>query len=134
MAERHHLDDLLRNLSPELLDDEYVYASLPSDRLAGLRVDASVREPEGLSIVLRRTEADRHGIEYGTAMRWITLTVESALDDIGMTAAFAAALTEAGISCNVLAGLHHDHLLVPAADADAAVAALQALSRGRGGA
>ena len=38
-----------------------------------------------------------------------------------------AALTEADISCNVLAGFHHDHLLVPLDRADDAMAVLEGL-------
>jgi hypothetical protein len=46
-----------------------------------------------------------------------------------MTAAFATALADHGISANVIAGLHHDHLLVPDADADRAIDVLRALQR-----
>ena len=63
-------------------------------------------------------------------MRRITLRVHSALDGIGLTAAVSAALTEAGIACNVVAALHHDHVFVPAPDAARALSALEALSDG----
>ncbi|WCI09543.1 ACT domain-containing protein [Arthrobacter sp. OVS8] len=49
------------------------------------------------------------------------------LEAIGLTAAVSAALTEAKISCNVLAGFHHDHILVPVADADQALEVLHEL-------
>jgi hypothetical protein len=61
-------------------------------------------------------------------MRRITLRVHSALDGVGLTAAFSSELAAAGISCNVVAGYHHDHIFVPDADADRAMAALHALS------
>ncbi|MCX6513114.1 MAG: ACT domain-containing protein [Actinobacteria bacterium] len=38
-----------------------------------------------------------------------------------------SALSAAGMSCNVLAGYHHDHLLVPEDRADEAFAILSAL-------
>ena len=48
-------------------------------------------------------------------------------------AAVAGALAEAGISANVVAAYHHDHIFVPAADAERALATLRALSaRSRG--
>ena len=47
---------------------------------------------------------------------------------MGLTAAVGKALTEARISCNVLAGFHHDHLLVPVADAARALEVLAELS------
>ncbi|MEQ9005869.1 MAG: ACT domain-containing protein, partial [Pseudomonadales bacterium] len=47
--------------------------------------------------------------------------------------AVAAALTDAGISCNMVAGLRHDHLFVPEADADRALAVLQAMQTEAGG-
>ena len=46
---------------------------------------------------------------------------------VGLTAAVAVALADAGIACNVVAAVHHDHLFVPVESADAALAALRAL-------
>ena len=54
--------------------------------------------------------------------------MHSSLEAVGLTAAFATALAREGISCNVLAGRHHDHLLVAAVDADRAVQALRRLA------
>jgi len=59
---------------------------------------------------------------------WLTITVHTALDGVGLTAALATALAAVGIPANVLAGLTHDHLLVPEERAGAAVAALLALT------
>jgi hypothetical protein len=59
---------------------------------------------------------------------WITLTVNSALGAVGLTAAVATALTNDGIACNVVAGFHHDHLFVPTASTRATLAALEALA------
>ena len=43
---------------------------------------------------------------------------------MGLTAAVSARLAEQDIACNVLAGYHHDHLLVPMARVGDAIAAL----------
>jgi hypothetical protein len=40
----------------------------------------------------------------------------------------ARALAGAGLSCNVVAGYHHDHVFVRYDDADAALRTLRALS------
>jgi hypothetical protein len=42
----------------------------------------------------------------------ITLRVSSALEEISLTAAASRVLADAGISCNVIVGAAHDHLLV----------------------
>jgi uncharacterized protein len=80
-------------------------------------------------VVVARERADELGLSYDFAAAWITLRVHSALDAVGLTAAVSRALAHAGLSCNVLAGLHHDHLLVPAGRADEALAVLRELSR-----
>jgi uncharacterized protein len=59
----------------------------------------------------------------------VSLTVHSDLAAVGLTAAFTTALAGEGIICNVLAGVHHDHLFVQWDRRFDAVAALEALSR-----
>jgi hypothetical protein len=61
-------------------------------------------------------------------LRQITLKVHSSLEAVGLTAAFSRALTEAGISANVVAAYYHDHIFVPATDAERAIEALRQLS------
>ena len=88
---------------------------------------ATVREAEGLTIVVAEAEALARAWPVAFRSAWITLTVHSDLAAVGLTAAFARALGDAGISCNVIAGVHHDHLFVPVARAADAMATLQAL-------
>lgn len=129
MAGTTDLAQLLRTLEPVRRDGEFVYATVV-EVPAGLPVEAMVREPEGLTVVVRRDAADIHGIRYDYVAAWITLTVHSSLEAVGLTAAFATALGREGISCNVLAGHHHDHILVATADAERAMDVLRALTEG----
>jgi hypothetical protein len=122
------LATLLASLSPELLPGEFVVVSVEPAAATSLPAHAVIREAEGATVVLARVDADAAGLAYDFVARWITLTVHSSLDAVGMTAAFAAALTREGISCNVLAGFFHDHLLVPADRADDAIRTLRALA------
>ncbi len=117
---------LLRSMRPELLPGDWFFATVEP----GATVDAAatVHEPEGLSVVVNRAEAERLGVATTHAYRWITLRVHSSLEAVGLTAAVSAAFTAQGISCNVIAGAFHDHLLVPAARADDAIRALNDLS------
>lgn len=124
------LQQLLRTLSPVRNPGVYVFASL----LPGLAIDmtpvvASIREPEGLSVVLAESDALRLGLPITFRADWLTLSVHSDLEALGLTAAVSAAMAEAGIACNVVAGACHDHLFVPHGQADAAMATLERLQR-----
>ncbi len=125
------LGKLITGMQPELLPGRFVFVELPDELIEGTETLASVREAEGLSAVLRQEDADRLGLDYDFVAGWITLRVESALDAVGLTAAVSACLTDHGVSCNVIAGLRHDHLLVPAEEASRALDALAQLSSGR---
>jgi len=100
-------------------------------RRAGRSLVKDFREEEGLSAVLP-TKAAAGLRPHGPVLRRITLSVHSALDGVGLTAAVAGVLAGAGIACNVIAALHHDHILVPEADAERALAALLALQAAQG--
>jgi hypothetical protein len=131
MAGETSLATLLRSMSPQLNDGEYVFCSLP-DRslLQDCEVLGSFREREGLTVILPRQQAERLGLGFDYLAAWITLNVHSALEAVGLTAAFAGALGKAGISCNVIAGYYHDHLFVGQADAGRAMQVLQQLAAG----
>jgi hypothetical protein len=124
------LQTLLTSMEPALNDGVYVFASVGTPHaMALVDVVASIREPEGLSVVL--TEARALALQLPILFRcaWITLTVHSDLQAVGLTAAFARALGDAGISCNVVAGAYHDHIFVPVERAQDAMAALRQLQR-----
>ena len=98
-------------------------SSLPSDR-----VIASVREREGVTLVLEERDAKAAGLRTVFRAEWITLNVRSELEAVGLTAAFSAALADAGLSCNVMAGVHHDHIFVAHGDGARALAVLHTLA------
>ncbi|UKA55644.1 N-acetyltransferase [Arthrobacter sp. FW305-BF8] len=128
MTGEKNLQTLLASMLPVVREGEYVYALWPHGKPLAGHIEAAVREAEGLTVVLPRAEADALGLPYDFVAAWITLEVHSALEAVGLTAAVSRALTQARISCNVLAGFHHDHLLVPVGDSARALEALSELS------
>lgn len=123
------LSALLRSMNPELNDGEYVFCTVAdSKRVEGIEVVGSFREREGLTVILERNQAQQLGLDCDYVMAWITLTVHSSLAAVGLTAAFASAMGQAGISCNVVAGFYHDHLFVGKDDALKAMTILRALA------
>ncbi|MEV4555771.1 ACT domain-containing protein [Kitasatospora sp. NPDC049285] len=128
MAGERDLQKLLSGMRPVLHPGRYVYCTLPARVPAGLRPVVTVAEPEGVTFVVSQEEADALGLRYEFVASWITLQIHSALDAVGLTAAVAGRLADQGISCNVVAGFHHDHLFVPAEEAERALAALDSLS------
>ena len=91
---------------------------------------ASFAEDEGTSLIVPRAVAGELGFDTSLPMARITLSVHSALDGVGLTAAVAQALAGAGIACNMVAAFHHDHVFVPAGEAARALAVLRGLAEG----
>ena len=120
MAERD-LKVLLRTMQPVLHPDPYGFAVWPGP--LPFQPFATIAEAEGLTVVAPLTH-----LAGSEPWARINLTVLSDLAAVGLTAAFAGALAEKGISCNVIAGFHHDHLFVQWDRRDDAMAALKALS------
>ncbi len=85
------------------------------------------REEEGITLILKKNDADRLGLPYDYEASWISLQQETELDMVGLTARFSQALAENGISCNVVAAYHHDHLFVAVSDAQTAIETLESL-------
>jgi hypothetical protein len=101
------------DLRPSLYPDPYVFAQVPEMPPGGEPgLFAVIREDEGTTLVLTRAQADQLGLAYGYLAGRITLTIGSDLAAVGLTAEVSRVLAQAGISCNVIAGLAHDHLFV----------------------
>ena len=129
--------------APGETDLEAMLASLDVERRPGVFTFVAVEVPtpgllaaaqcmvkEGTSttLVVPVESARRAGLPVVVEMAWLSLTVTSSLEAVGLTAAFSTALAEVGIACNVLAGYHHDHLLVPVDRVDDAIDALRVSS------
>jgi hypothetical protein len=124
------LGELLRTLRPVLHPGVVVFCVAPDERsLNTVHAIGTFREPEGVTVIVDEDTAAAHGWSPVFRAAWITLTVHSDLNAIGLTAAVSRALADAGISCNVVAAAHHDHLFVPADAGQAALQVLAALQR-----
>jgi len=130
MAGESELKKLLQNMNPELNDGVYVFCTLEeiNDSLIPEAI-GWFREREGMTVVLPKDKADELGFTYSFISAWITLNVHSSLEAVGLTAAVSKALTDAGISCNVIAAYYHDHLYVPLHEAERAMDVLRKITK-----
>ena len=125
MAGLTNLHEILGALRPSVRQGSFVYVTLPTP--PEVEAYARIVEDEGITLVFDQSTADEHGWEYEGVFAWITLQVHTSLTSVGITAAVSTALARVGISCNVLAGYYHDHLLVPAESVDEAIDVLGGL-------
>ncbi|WP_182881202.1 MULTISPECIES: ACT domain-containing protein [unclassified Microbispora] len=132
MSGETDLRELLTTMRPRPNPGRYVFTTVDGEIPPGVRPVVTVAEDEGLTLVVPQRDADAAGLKYDYVAGWITLGVHSALDAVGLTAAVARELAAAGLSCNVVAGFHHDHLFVPYRQAARAVRLLEDLSRRSG--
>lgn len=120
-------------MDPALHEGVHVFAVVQPRKKEPVDINAFavLREAEGTTYITTEAEARRARLKILFHAAWITLNVNSNLAAVGFTAAFSGALGEAGISCNVVAAAHHDHVFVPierAADALRVLKSLQARS------
>lgn len=121
------LQAMLRSMEPVLAKVPYGIVTAPAVP-AGLVPFATVAEAEGLTVIAPKAALAAAGLAVADDWALISLTLHSDLAAVGLTAAFAAALGAEGISANVIAGFHHDHILVQWLRRDDATAALRKLS------
>ncbi len=125
MSGEMDLGRMIRTLEPALDPRQFSFSTDPTMTLAeavALSPLGIFTEAEGLTLI-------REGGE-GPFFSMISLSVHSSLEAVGLTAAISTALSDAGISANVVAAFYHDHVFVAEADAVAAVAVLRKLANG----
>ena len=124
------LNKILKSLKPKLNPGEFVFCV--TDDLAQINqadIISTFKEEEGVTVIIKKELADQFKLQYPYVATWITLTVHSSLEAVGLTSAFSTALAQSGISCNVIAAFYHDHLFVNKKDATQAMEILNELSR-----
>jgi len=137
VGEQHEVisgrDEMIRGMNPQVVPGVFVFATIAHHQSLpdGVNVYSTVWESEGLSVVIAREDAGRLDLVDPVELGWITLTVNSSLEGVGLTAAVSAVLAEHEIACNVIAGHHHDHLLVPVERVDEAARLLTELASQR---
>ncbi len=130
MSGETNLYVLLREIRPILHPGEYVFCNIPDKHIIkDVTFIGLFKEEEGWTAILARETADELGLKYSFIAAWITLSVHSALEAVGLTAAVAKALAEVNIPCNVVAGFYHDHLFVPIEEGDKAMEVLKNITK-----
>lgn len=121
---------MIAQMSPRLDERRWCFVAVTPDRAPELLGAAigTFREEEGVNAIVPAVLAP----EGAPAFVRIVLEVNSDLEGVGLTAAVSTALAEAGIACNMVAALHHDHAFVPADRAKEALDLLLALSASQG--
>lgn len=133
MAGESDLETLLGDLRPTLAEEEHGFATIPIGQgwPQGLVPVATFAEAEGASVIALAAILKGVGIAHEAGWAKITLGAYSDLSSVGLTAAVASALAESGISANIVAAYHHDHLFVPWARRHEAMTILENLSKPR---
>ena len=109
------LSNLLNNLQPNLLNEDYVFITLEDCSLEfsnQLDPIATFKEKEGLTLVIKEEKAKQEDFEYNYVFKCISLGAHSSLTSVGLIAAISKLLSNEGITCNVFSGYFHDHLFV----------------------
>jgi uncharacterized protein len=123
------LATLIRSMSPRLVPGLFVFASAKAIP-AGVEPVMTFREAEGMTLIVLQDQAAAAGLPAAFPSRMITLEIASSLEAVGFLAAITAELARAGIAVNPVSAFHHDHLFVPEARADEAMALLRAMAGG----
>ncbi|WP_406844220.1 ACT domain-containing protein [Flavobacterium soyae] len=129
MSGEKDLQTLLKSMKPEHNSGDYVFCKI--EKLDPINLDDIVmffKENEAVTIILKKETADSLKLDYAIVMSWITLSVHSSLEAVGLTAAFSKALSDSNISCNVVAAFYHDHIFVNKKDVKKAIAILNSFS------
>ncbi len=124
------LKTLIQNMEPVLNEGEYVFVTVSDiESIPRSMTICEMKEKEGITVVLRKQDAEDHDLSFDFIASWITLNIHSSLEAVGLTAAFSTALGNQNISCNVIAGYYHDHIFIDKKDEDKAMNALIELSK-----
>lgn len=132
MSGETDLDTLLRSLSAELVDGEFVFVTRPDGHTpSGISPVMVFREAEGVTLIVEREEAEAHGLDHAFPCRMITLNVHSSLEAVGFMAKISGVLAKHGYPVNPVSGFYHDHIFVPLGSEPKVLGLLNGIAAGR---
>ncbi|WP_417785588.1 ACT domain-containing protein [Tenacibaculum sp.] len=130
MTGEKKLSVLIREMKPFVNKGEYVFTTVKDiPNINKEDIVGQFKEAEGITLILEKKVADNLELAYSFIASWITLKIHSALDAVGLTAAFSSELAKHDISCNVVAGFYHDHIFVDKKDETKTINVLTNLSK-----
>lgn len=128
MTGKTDLTQLLTKMNPIHNQGDYVFVNVnDSFEMSFSEVLGMFKENEGTTLILEKEKADLWNLKYDYIASWISLSVHSSLEAVGLTATISKVLADAEISCNVVAAYYHDHIFVAKKDVDMAMELLNNL-------
>jgi uncharacterized protein len=134
MSGETNLEILLKSMEPVLDPRPFGFAVVEAFAAVPDKIQpfALIREEEGVTVIATLADLDKSGLSQAETWAKISLKVHSSLSAVGLTARFATALSDEGISANVVAGFYHDHIFVQWDRSGDAMRALRQLSQSAG--
>ncbi|XP_044735558.1 uncharacterized protein LOC123297827 [Chrysoperla carnea] len=125
------INTLLKSMTPELSDAEYVFTTISyKENLPDVTFAIGMfKEREGTTFIFPKDylpSSISSKFVVGN-FRMISLNVHSSLQAVGLTAAISKSLADKNISANIIAGFYHDHIFVPTDRASEAMEILKCL-------
>ncbi len=130
MSGETDLARLLTEMNPIHNKGDYVFVNVHDTfEINFSDVVGTFKEKEATTLILEKSKADLLKLKYDYIVSWISLSVHSSLEAVGLTASISTALAGAGISCNIVAAFYHDHLFVSKRDVEKAMQILSNLTK-----
>ncbi len=130
MSNRTSLQDVLQSIDPSLSSETYVYVGVPTQSLLkvlGYEPIAFFRENEGITLLMRKEDADNNFLKYDGEYCKITLDVPFSEASTGLTAIVSSALAKAGIDIKPIQTVYNSYIMINKDDAHTALEIMQAL-------
>ena len=132
MSGERDIATLFANMKAVLREEVFVFVTIANGRIPdGLTPQMQFCEPQGMTLIITKEQAEGHHLHYDFASHMITLDIHSSLEAVGFMAHISGKLAEAGIPVNPVAGFYHDHLFVPVDKSKQAMMVLAQISERR---
>lgn len=124
------LQEILQNLDPVIAPETYVYVGVSNQsllKILGFDPVAFFKEPEGITLILKKEDADNNLLGYQSEFCRIILNAPYTMLCAGLTAIVSSALAKAGISVIPILTAYKRSIFVEKEDAQTALEILNAL-------